>query len=58
MERTVNIWGDNVKVSVQQNAEAQWIASGSYRGEYLQVKDSTAGNALSNWKDAAQRKMH
>lgn len=53
-ERTVEVWGKRVTVTVYQKSKSVWIASGTYLGQYIETKDCCAGATLLRWKEAAR----
>jgi len=53
-EKIVIVWGDRVEIDVHQKSKTVWIARGSYKGRYHEVKRATPGAAAKGWADAAK----
>ena len=54
MKQRVTVWGDRVEIDVYQKSKTVWIARGSYKGRYHEVKRSTPGAAAKAWAAAAK----
>lgn len=54
MKKTVKVWNDEVEVSINQTSKSVWVASGTYMGRLIQVKDRNANSAVALWQDAAR----
>jgi len=56
MERMVQVWNEDVEVSVYQKSKSVWVAVGTYLGHHIEVKGRSASSALALWRDAARYK--
>jgi hypothetical protein len=52
-EHKVTVWSQSHTVSAYQKSKSVWVAVGSYLGERIETKGSSAGSALTAWKSAA-----
>lgn len=52
----VVVWGKNHFVEVRQTAKTVWVATGSYNGQRIDAKGSSATSAAAHWRGAAQYK--
>ena len=43
-------------MNVQRKYRSVWIAAGEYRGERIEVKEKTEGEAVAAWQRAAKTK--
>jgi hypothetical protein len=50
----VTVWGDKVEIDVDRKSKTVWVARGSYKGQYHEVKRSTPGAAAKAWAAAAK----
>jgi len=55
IQRTVEVWGNRYEITVQQDANMLWVASGAYKKQKIEVKDKTEGAALKRWQDKARQ---
>lgn len=54
MERTVEVWGQQVPVSVYRKSKSVWVAVGSYMEQRIETQDRSEGSALKRWREAAR----
>jgi hypothetical protein len=52
-EHNVTVWSQSHTASVYQKSKSVWVAVGDYMGERIETKGSSAGSALTAWKNAA-----
>lgn len=52
-EHKITVWNESCSVTVYQKSKSVWIAVGDYMGERIETKGSSAGSALTAWKNAA-----
>ena len=56
IQRTVEVWGERYEITVQQDANRLWVATGAYKKQKIEVKDKTEVDALKRWQAAARQK--
>jgi hypothetical protein len=56
IKRTVEVWGDRYEITVQQDANNLWVATGVCKKQKIEVKDKTEIAALKRWQVAARQK--
>ena len=56
MERTVEVWGKRVSVTVYQKSKSVWEAVGQYMDETIRTTDRSESTALKRWQEAAKYK--
>lgn len=55
MEHRFKLAGEEVIVTVTQTKKTVWVASGDFEGSAVQVKGTSAKNALDHWRNVALR---
>jgi hypothetical protein len=53
-ERIVTVWDKRHTIEVYQKSKSVWIAVGSYMGQHIEVKSSSASSAAKLWAEAAR----
>ena len=56
IQRTVEVWGNRTEITVDQDANKLWVATGVYKKQKIEVKDKTEVAALNRWQMAARQK--
>jgi hypothetical protein len=52
-ERTVTVWGEKIAIQVYEEHKAVWKATGTYKGEVIEVKGANIDEVVKLWRDAA-----
>jgi hypothetical protein len=52
-EHKVTVWSQSQTVAVYQKSKSVWVAVGDYMDQSIETKGSSAGSALTAWKNAA-----
>lgn len=52
-EHKVTVWSQSHTVTVYQKSKSVWMAVGDYIDQAIETKGSSAGSALTAWKNAA-----
>jgi hypothetical protein len=53
-ERTVLLFDTPCAITISHPSKTVWVAVGDYMGERIEVKGSSANNAVKYWVDAAR----
>ena len=56
VQRTVEVWGERYDLTVKQDPNFLWVATGTYKKQKIEVKDKTEAAALKRWQAAARAK--
>ena len=54
MKTIVRVWDKSYEITVDQRSKTDWIASGEYMGERIQVKGRSERDAAAQWREAAR----
>ena len=55
-EHKITVWNETCSVTTYQKSKSVWMAVGEYMGQTKEIKGSSAGSALSAWKEWARYK--
>ncbi len=50
----VNVWEQQIEITVYQRSKSVWIAVGQYMGKTIEVQGRSEGSATGLWRDAAR----
>src|SRR5215510_4976475 len=52
-ERTVTVWGKKIAIQVYEEHKTVWKATGTYKGEVIEVTGGNIDEVVKLWRDAA-----
>lgn len=53
-KHTVDVWGKPYNIEIRQKSKTVWVAVGTFMGEPIEVKRSSARAAAKAWREAAR----